>query len=79
MSYYATELNSFNDSSVIVFVLVFHFVVAFFQLCLDTERAVVGRDAGVRHRREENVICHECCDGDLCNQDLCAREMGLCV
>lgn len=37
---------------------------------------LVGRDLSANVKRRESGTCHECCTGDLCNQNLCAFEAG---
>jgi len=39
-----------------------------------SEAGTIGRDIHLLLKRQENVTCHECCTGDLCNHDLCAFE-----
>lgn len=50
------------------------------QLCSGTnvtsEVDLVGRGVDTHAKRQSTVTCHECCSGDLCNQNLCHHKPG---
>lgn len=39
-----------------------------------TDVGIVGRDIVGLDKREVTTTCHECCNGELCNKDICAFE-----